>query len=301
MKAAKKLPRLQSASLAIKRCAACKLEKPVNCFPRDQSKLDGVRCSCSECENRRRRMRRLPRKDTENARRREYYAQNKERIIQTVKSSYQKRRSKILLQKADYRAGNRDVIAQKKKNDYWRNRDARLARIRAYRNQNRERLNAAKRESRKQNPERDRANNKRFRLRRPERIAEIQRRGYLKNKPKRIAYLRWYRHSTADRKMRVLLRQRLRAVLKRNRRIASTLALLGCSIEFFKTHFEQRFTGGMSWESFMKGKIHIDHIRPCASFDLSNPEQQKVCFHYSNLQPLWARDNLRKGARLKSA
>jgi hypothetical protein len=301
MKPAKKLPRLQSVSLAIKHCAACKLEKRLNCFRRDLSKLDGVRYSCADCENRRRRKRRLQRKDQENARRREYYRRNKERVIRTVKRSYQKRRSQILLQKADYRAENRDVIAQKKKDDYRRNREERLARTRAYWNQNRERLNAAKRETRKQNPERDRANNERFRLRHPERIVEIQRRGYLKNKPKRIAYLRWYRHSTADRKMRVLLRQRLRAVLKHNRKIASTLALLGCSIEFFKSYFEQRFSDGMSWDRFMKGEIHIDHIRPCAAFDLSNPEHQKVCFHYSNLQPLCARDNLRKGSRLKSS
>lgn len=50
------------------------------------------------------------------------------------------------------------------------------------------------------------------------------------------------------------------------------------------------FLPGMSWER--RSDIHIDHIRPCASFDLTDPEQQKQCFHYTNLKPLWARDNL---------
>ena len=292
---------IESTAPSKKTCATCGLKKPFDAFRSDRSKLSGVRCSCSECENRRRRDRRLLKKDTENARRREYYAKNRQKVIQSVKRSYQKRKPKVLLQKSHYRALNRDIIAQKKKNDYWQNREVRLARMQAYSNQNRAKLNAAKRESRKQNPEKERAINKKFRLRHPERFAEIQRQSYLKNKPKRIAYLRWYRHSTADRKMRVLLRQRLRAVLKQNRKIASTLALLGCSVEFFKSYFEQRFTDGMSWDRFMKGEIHIDHIRPCSSFDLSDPGQQKVCFHYSNLQPLLARDNLRKGSRWKSA
>ena len=52
----------------------------------------------------------------------------------------------------------------------------------------------------------------------------------------------------------------------------------------------------MSWDKI--NLIHIDHIIPCSSFDLSDPKQQKICFHYTNLQPLWAVDNLKKGARL---
>ena len=54
----------------------------------------------------------------------------------------------------------------------------------------------------------------------------------------------------------------------------------------------------MNWAAFLRGEIHIDHIIPCSRFDLSKPEQQRVCFHYSNLQSLWASDNLRKGQRL---
>jgi hypothetical protein len=46
------------------------------------------------------------------------------------------------------------------------------------------------------------------------------------------------------------------------------------------------------------GIWHIDHITPCTAFDLTDPEQQKKCFHYTNLQPLWASDNIRKGNKI---
>lgn len=74
-----------------------------------------------------------------------------------------------------------------------------------------------------------------------------------------------------------------------------TAELTGCSIENLKLWLAQKFQPGMTWENF--GEWHIDHIRPCSSFDLTCPQQQRHCFHYTNLQPLWARDNLRKGAK----
>lgn len=99
------------------------------------------------------------------------------------------------------------------------------------------------------------------------------------------------------------LRNRISSVIKQQGGTKSqrTIELIGCSVEDFITHFEDQFTEGMTWENygrpngdFLAG-WHIDHIRPCASFDLTDPEQQRVCFHYTNLQPLWAKDNLSKG------
>jgi hypothetical protein len=74
---------------------------------------------------------------------------------------------------------------------------------------------------------------------------------------------------------------------------AKTIELLGCTVEQLQTFIEAEFTDGMTWENY--GEWHIDHIRPCASFNLEDPEEQKKCFHWTNLQPLWALDNIRKG------
>jgi hypothetical protein len=76
---------------------------------------------------------------------------------------------------------------------------------------------------------------------------------------------------------------------------SNVLRLLGCSVEVLKVHLAAQFLPGMTWENY--GDWHIDHIRPCASFDLTQPDQQRACFNYTNLQPLWAKDNLSKGAK----
>jgi len=74
-----------------------------------------------------------------------------------------------------------------------------------------------------------------------------------------------------------------------------TMELVGCTIEKLWKHLEKKFTKGMTRENH--GKWHIDHIKPCALFDLTDTEQQTVCFHYTNLQPLWAIDNIKKGKK----
>jgi hypothetical protein len=61
-----------------------------------------------------------------------------------------------------------------------------------------------------------------------------------------------------------------------------------------RAHLEHQFKDGMTWDNH--GEWHIDHIKPCVQFDLTDPEQQKECFHYTNMQPLWAFENQSKGA-----
>ena len=78
------------------------------------------------------------------------------------------------------------------------------------------------------------------------------------------------------------------------RKAGRTTELVGCTWAELRRHLELQFAPGMTWEN--RNAWHIDHIRPCASFDLTDPEQQKECFHYTNLQPLWAEENIKKGA-----
>lgn len=98
-------------------------------------------------------------------------------------------------------------------------------------------------------------------------------------------------------RMRINLGIRLYAMLRRNtsRKKTSVKSLLGCTLEELIKHIESKFQPGMSWENY--GPVwHIDHIVPCAVFDLRDESQQRACFHFENLQPLFALDNIRKGA-----
>ena len=92
-------------------------------------------------------------------------------------------------------------------------------------------------------------------------------------------------------KMVHLLRKRLYNAVKAagTKKQCSVMDFLGCTPQELKIYFENLFTDGMNWENM--GQWHIDHIRPVASFE--NPEDP-ACWHYTNLQPLWAEDNLSK-------
>lgn len=131
-----------------------------------------------------------------------------------------------------------------------------------------------------------------------EKILESHKKYYEKNKKTIREYYNEYqkdrRKSNINYKLSCNLRSRLYHVLKDSDKCDSTFKLLGCTIEEFKIHLENQFTEGMTWDNHGFYGWHIDHIRPCASFDLSNEEEQKICFHYTNLQPLWRKDNLIK-------
>ena len=87
-------------------------------------------------------------------------------------------------------------------------------------------------------------------------------------------------------------RCRIYKALKGQKKSKSTEKLVGCSFIQLKQYLENLFTGGMTWDIY--GEWHVDHIIPCASFDLTKIEEQEKCFHYTNLQPLWGYDNIVK-------
>jgi hypothetical protein len=95
-------------------------------------------------------------------------------------------------------------------------------------------------------------------------------------------------------RVREALAKRVLDALKGKAKSARTLELLGCSVDDLKKHLENQFKNGMEWKNY--GSLwNIDHRIPCASFNLLLDDQQKKCFHFSNLQPLFVLDN-----RLKS-
>jgi hypothetical protein len=122
---------------------------------------------------------------------------------------------------------------------------------------------------------------------------------YFKNNKKRLQinrtkYMKEKRRTDIDFKLRCNLRSRIYCVLKGINKSKSTIKLLGCSIEKLKSHLESKFKPGMNWKNYGFYGWHIDHIKPCCSFDLSKDSEQLKCFNYKNLQPLWALENKHK-------
>lgn len=128
-----------------------------------------------------------------------------------------------------------------------------------------------------------------------ERMRRLARESYYKNRKERIARQAKY-NSRPEVRVRMNLRRRVGDLICKTRKSAKTYSLIGCSPAFLVNWLEARFQDGMTWENY--GKWHIDHIIPCSSFDLSKEEQQRQCFHYSNLRPLWAQENISKGDKI---
>ncbi len=99
-------------------------------------------------------------------------------------------------------------------------------------------------------------------------------------------------------RMKLNMRRRCLCALKGQYKFKTTYKLIGCSVEELRIHLESKFLDGMNWDNYGMYGWHVDHIIPVSSFDLSTEEGQKQAFHYTNLQPLWAKDNLSKSAKL---
>lgn len=178
-----------------------------------------------------------------------------------------------------------------------------------WREENLDRAKASNKQWYENNKERAKARIKNWAVKNPEKVLATHRKWDEENRDKKNA---WYKNNkpkvNADKMRRyysepgyrllVNLRTRVNRALKDNWKSGRTLVLLGCSIAELRQRLESRFKTGMTWENY-GGKTgwQIDHIKPCAKFDLTDPAQQRECFHFSNLQPLWAIDNIKKGDR----
>jgi hypothetical protein len=171
-------------------------------------------------------------------------------------------KNKLAKYSKEYRTKNKDILKLKKLEYYLKNKEKILLKLKKYRDLHKKQLKEYKILHKKERREYDRI--------------------YTKNRLKTDINFRIAHY----------LRTRIRKVLRYNKKTDSTMKLLGCSIDFLKQHLEKQFTEGMSFSNY--GKWHIDHIKPCARFDLSKPIEQLKCFHYTNLQPLWESDNCSK-------
>lgn len=118
-----------------------------------------------------------------------------------------------------------------------------------------------------------------------------------RNMDKKREYERTKHRTDPNAKIAKNLRTRIGTVLRRQAGAKKTLhteELIGCSIQALVLHLQSQFTDGMTLEDLMSDQIHVDHVVPCALFDLTKVENQLACFNFRNLKPMWAKDNRAK-------
>jgi hypothetical protein len=135
-------------------------------------------------------------------------------------------------------------------------------------------------------------------------IKEQRKQYYLKHKTEEIfkhnIYCKERRKTDINFKLKHLLRTRLSKAIGNNQKIGSAVKDLGCPISELKEHLEKQFQQGMCWSNWSHSGWHIDHIKPLSRFDLTDRQQFLEANHYTNLQPLWAKDNLSKSDHYES-
>jgi hypothetical protein len=194
---------------------------------------------------------------------------------------------------------NKEKIKQK----YFDDREKHIKRKRLFYAKNKEKINEKSRQYRLENKEKIKNIRKRYYDKNKEKIKETKKQYCIENNEKmRKVFKKYHKKHSNNMSYRIknALRARIRKTLFSKKTIKSenTLELLGCSVEHVKKYLESQFKEGMAWDNYGSYGWHIDHIIPCASFDLTDPEQQKKCFNYKNLQPLWWNENLSKGAKI---
>jgi hypothetical protein len=219
-------------------------------------------------------------------RQRRWREANPEKVAAAQKRYREKHRQSL----GQKRESRREKARQASREHYERNKSSYKTRRQEYRKQNREKLSSAGKAYYSSNRDKVLASHRRYRR---ENIDKTRERNREYQRQKWQTDFGYWLKKTVGRRMRDALS--CQSTKKRGR----TVALIGCSVRDLALRLESMFLPGMSWENYGYQGWHIDHIIPLARFDLSDPAQQAAAFHYTNLQPMWAADNLRKGDRVQ--
>ena len=201
----------------------------------------------------------------------------------------------------EYQLKNREKIKKRKKEYDKEYRKKNKLKIKEYSQKNKEKINKQRQQYLLKNPE----------IR--EKLLKWKKKNYLdnlayytekskkykqQNKDIRNKKLSIRLKNDAEYRLRCNLKGRIISALKGKGKSARTMELIGCNLSQLKEHLASKFKKGMTFENHSYKGWHIDHKIPCAAFDLRCPVQQLACFNYNNLQPLWASDNMSKGAKI---
>lgn len=260
-------------------CTKCGEEKALTDFHRHKrNKTDGRQSNCKTCraqyvkEN----------FEKEQKRKKEWYENNKERAKEKNRINYIKNKKERNEKGKEYYYKNKEKLSEKGKEYYNKNREIILEKQKKYVEENRERLLQYKKDYYEKNKEK---------------LAEKSKEYNEKTKNERNKRERLRRKNNPEYKICCNLRKRISKLIRRNQKTGSAIRDLGCTTKELKVYLESQFEPGMSWDNYGLKGWHIDHIKPLSSFDLTDRNQFLEACHYTNLQPLWAEDNLKKGAK----
>lgn len=180
-------------------------------------------------------------------------------------------REKIRAQRKAFRMNNKEKIRMQSQRNYIANRERILERGRVYIVVNADMIRAKKKLY------------------------------YQKNRKRIVAREQHRRKSDIQYLLGCRLRIRINSFFRKLPKSGSAIRDLGCSVYELKYYLEGKFTEGMSWNNYGREGWHIDHEVPLSFFDLTDREQFLRACHYTNLQPMWAVDNLRKSNKISTA
>lgn len=247
----------------MKECVKCKTEKSLENFSKDKYSKDGYWNKCKLCHK-------------------EYRKNKSQNIKELNKKYYQDNKDKILKSTKEHYKENKDVIKEYYKKRYIINKDKISKKNKEYREKNKEYL--------KEYFKTYRENNKEYQKEYYEKNKEILNKNHKKYQAKRkeTDYVFKFTCNT-----RSLINGAFKRGNNQFKKSAKTETILGCTIEEFRLYIESKFIDGMNFENY--GKWHLDHIKPLA---LATTEEEVIKLnHYTNFQPLWAKDNLEKGSK----
>ena len=197
--------------------------------------------------------------------------------------AYRKRhREKLIAYGREYYKQNKERIDQKNSEWYRNNKATHLYTHREYVRANKEDVTEWQAEYRKRN------RNK---------LLAYGRRYYAENADTIIKQVHRRASATPEARLLTSCRKRISGLIRRKEGRPPTRELLGCTVPEFRAFLEMQFPKGCNWENYGKA-WHVDHIIPCAAFDLKDPKQLRQCFHFTNLRPLRAKANFKKHARI---
>ena len=182
-----------------------------------------------------------------------------------------------------YRANNREKIRTQNQKSYFNYKEKNDKRNLKYYYENKDTVKQVRQIYLTENKAKVQAQCKKYELENKEKIKR-----YKKNK----------RETDPNYKLACNLRRRLKRALKNKQKVGSAIRDLGCSVNELKLHLENQFQPGMTWNNHSPTGWHIDHIIPLSAFNLENKTELLKACHYTNLQPLWAADNIFKGKKL---